>query len=170
MSHVYAFLFRQPVSSSFPSAEIDAQRTQLSCWRGRPTGRLVSRFHTRAVLFHDVLAKRRSLKNKKMKFVWPRSPAKWLQVAVLNILIWPYEPDINFFPSDVQVQVRTMRSSSLFSSVASSLPVLASHILNSRLLMSLPGRLGQPFGTFLLLQQRGGEFQTITSDFLANKS
>jgi hypothetical protein len=66
MAHVYTFLFWQPVTSSFPSAERAAQRTLFSCWRGGPTGRLVSRFHRRAVLSSDALARRCSFRDRVM--------------------------------------------------------------------------------------------------------
>jgi hypothetical protein len=49
-------------------------------------------------------------------------------VAVSNILIGPHEPEISFFPSDVQAKLQTIR---LYSGLAISSPVFASQILSA---------------------------------------
>jgi len=48
-SHVYAFLSKQLVARSLPSAENDTDATTFACWRGELMGWLLSRFHNRTV-------------------------------------------------------------------------------------------------------------------------
>jgi hypothetical protein len=57
ISHVYALLSEQPVANSFPSVENDGHSTTPVCWRGEPMGWPFSRFHNRAVLSSDALAR-----------------------------------------------------------------------------------------------------------------
>jgi hypothetical protein len=58
-SHIYAFVSSQPVASCFPPAENDTQFKSSACWRGKQMGRPLSRFHNRAVLSCDALARMR---------------------------------------------------------------------------------------------------------------
>jgi hypothetical protein len=54
---VYALLSQQPVANCFPSVENDTQYTGSVCWRGEPMNWPFSRFHNRAVLSYDALAR-----------------------------------------------------------------------------------------------------------------
>jgi hypothetical protein len=60
ISHIYMFLSSQPVTSRFPSTENDTQFTFSGCWRDGLMGCPLSRFHSRAVLSYEMLAKMRS--------------------------------------------------------------------------------------------------------------
>jgi hypothetical protein len=108
ISHVYALLSLQPVANCFPSVGNDTQSTASACWRGEPMGRPFSRFHNRAVLSRDALAKIRSLGETAtalMEWVCSVKTAICCQVIVFHVLIdSSCEPEISIFPSAVQAR------------------------------------------------------------------
>src|ERR1700709_558510 len=100
ISHVYALLSRQAVASSLPSAENETPSTRFTCWRGEPMGWLFSRFHNRAVLSIDALARIRPFGEITMPVtqLCPVKMAICCQVAVFHILIdRSRDPEISVF-------------------------------------------------------------------------
>src|ERR1700712_5057038 len=128
-SHMYALLSSQPVASSMPSVENDMHLTGSSCWRGEPMGWPVSRFHNRAVLSYDALARIRPFGEIAMPqtvLVCPVQTAICCQVVVFQVLIEQSpDPEISVFPSGVQARQVTVSPLRF----ATSLPVFASQIL-----------------------------------------
>jgi hypothetical protein len=131
ISHAYALWSVQPVVNSFPSAENDTQYTRLSCWRAEPMGWLFSRFHNRAVLSQDVLARIRPFGEIAMPLTTPVCPLKTALrrqvVQLFHVQIESFDPEISVLPSAVQARQYTGRGCSL--RFATSLPVFTSQIL-----------------------------------------
>src|ERR1700710_213267 len=129
-SHMYAFLSKQPVASSMPSVENDVHLTKLACWRGEPMGWPVSRFHNRAVLSYDALARIRpfgEIAMRKTVLVWPVQTAICSQVIVFHVLIEEsLDPEISVFPSAVQARQFTCKCNVCPLRFARGLPVFAS--------------------------------------------
>src|ERR1700709_479169 len=116
-SHMYALLSSQPVASSLPSGANDVHLTQSSCWRGEPMGWPVSKFHNRAVLSQDALARIRPFGEIAMPWtvlVCPVQTAICCQVVVFHVLIDKSpDPEISVFPSGVQARQYTVLVSPL---------------------------------------------------------
>src|ERR1700710_2529582 len=110
-SHMYALWSSQPVASSMPSVENDVHLTNLACWRGEPMGWPVSKFHNRAVLSSDALARIRPFGEIAMPqtvLVCPVQTAMCCQVIAFHVLIESPDPDISVVPSVVQARQVTV--------------------------------------------------------------